>query len=79
MGRGPDRRPWLILSRTEAVALQAAALRGLERGSKLEPAPSGLARALRMIDNQLRYIDGAADGVPPSIERALQREAGGDE
>ena len=72
---GPDRRPWIILSRTEALALQQAALASLEHGRCLGPVPPVLARALRMIDNQVRWIAGAADGQEPSAAAASEREA----
>jgi hypothetical protein len=78
VSRGGDRRPWLILSRSEAIALQAAALASLERPRGLTAPPEALARALRMVDLQLRYIDeGAADGLAPTVEGALAREQHG--
>lgn len=71
----PDRRPWLIISRAEAIALENAVLAGLAQGIGLRAAPD-LVRALRVIDSQLRYIQGAADGVVPSVAEAVLREAG---
>lgn len=74
---GPDRRPWLIISRAEAIALEGAALLALTSGMDLGAAPtSDLVRALRVIDSQLRYIQGAADGVVPSVAEAVLREEG---
>jgi len=73
--RGHDRRPWLILSRQEALALQHAALASLERQGHVQVYPEALARALRQVDLQLRYMDGGADGEVPSVEGALWREA----
>ena len=72
---GSDRRPWLILSRTEAVALQVAALASLEHQGYVQVLPVALLKALRQVDLQVRWIDGAADGEVPSVELALQREA----
>lgn len=69
-----DRRPWLILSRTEALALQDAALESLAVGRGLRAPSVALKRALRMVDNQLRWIDGSADGEPNDIKAALRRE-----
>jgi hypothetical protein len=37
--------------------------------------PEALARALRVVDHQLDYIDGVTDGEPPSMASALRREA----
>jgi hypothetical protein len=71
---GPDHRPWLILSRREALALQRAALEGLERGQHVLAPPPDLARALRMIDTQLRWIEGSVDGDEPNVTAALLRE-----
>jgi hypothetical protein len=69
-----DRRPWLILSASEATALQLAALASLEQGRGIQAATAVLARALRMIDVQLRYIEGFEDGEEPSVRAALRRE-----
>ena len=71
-----DRRPWLILSLSEAQALQMAALESLERnGGRGMSAPSkDLERALRVVDAQIRWIHGAWDGEEPTTEAALQRE-----
>jgi hypothetical protein len=75
MSGSADRRPWLILSRAEALALQRAALESLEtyRGSR-PTVPASLARALRMIDNQIRWIDGYSDGEAADVHAALLRE-----
>lgn len=71
-----DRRPWLIISRSEAIALQQAALGQLASSRGLRPLPTVLARALRVIDLQLRFIDGAADGLVPNKQEAVLREEG---
>ena len=69
-----DRRPWLILSRKEALALQQAATRVCPHERPPRRLPEALARALRQIDLQLRFIDGAADGESPSTDAATERE-----
>jgi hypothetical protein len=75
MMMGADRRPWLILSRAEAVALQEAALESITRQWPVQVVPPVLARALRQIDLQVRYIDGGVDGEVPSVHLSLEREA----
>jgi len=67
---GADRRPWLILSRTEAVALRAAVQR-----SQRDSEPVALRRALEQIDLQLAYIDHGR-GEEPSKYAAYLREMG---
>ena len=62
-GNGADRRPWLILSRREGVAL----LRRV-------PGPA-LEQALRELQVQIAWIDGESENGKPSITAALQREA----
>ena len=71
---GGDHRPWLILSRSEAVALQQAAMASLESARGIREPSRTLARAFRVLDLQLAYIDGGADGEEPSIRGALLRE-----
>lgn len=71
-----DRRPWLILSRAEAIALENAVLQLLAREQDHAAVPAALGRALRVIEKQLRYIEGSADGGEPSILEALLREEG---
>jgi len=76
MPGGRDQRPWLILSRTEVLALKRAALASLEAPNKTRPMPPDLARAFRVIEMQLRYIDDdSLDGSEPSVVNALVREA----
>lgn len=71
---GADHRPWLILSRTEAIALQAASLETCPCERHPRRLPEALARALRQIDLQLRYIEGALDGDEPTPRAAVERE-----
>lgn len=69
---GPDRRPWLILSMTEAEALRDAALASVD-GLEPEVVPPALLRAFRVIDQQLGFIrDGY--GEEPTIRAAMQRQ-----
>jgi hypothetical protein len=70
-----DHRPWLIISRREALALQAAALRMCPGQRAIHPLSADLVRALRVIDNQLRFLDGSLDGEAPGVAAALAREA----
>jgi hypothetical protein len=72
----PDRRPWLILSQSEAEALYYAALSHRGRRS------AALERALRQVDLQIRWIeDGPVpdddDVYPcePTVRLALERQA----
>jgi hypothetical protein len=75
MNAGPrDRRPWLILSRSESLALYSVANQALEWMS-LEEVPRDLARALRMIEHQVAWIDHGSALTRPSIDAALKREA----
>jgi hypothetical protein len=62
-----DRRPWLIISATEAQALLDVAL--------AEPRPSAtLRRAIRVLENQLGWLwDGR--GCQPSAKAAVERDA----
>jgi hypothetical protein len=69
---GPvDHRPWLIISQREARALIAAGLR------TVQPDPD-LARAIRVLRLQLRFIDGDDEGLRPTIRAALEREGEAD-
>lgn len=67
-----DRRPWLILSRREAIAVREALAEAPRQG------PPDLQRALRIIEAQLAWIEGGSDRLEdqdrPSIAHALQRE-----
>lgn len=75
-GSRADRRPWLIISKSEAEALYAIGFRASLRKRK-SALPPVLARALRVIDRQLAYInDSSPWGEEPSIEAALERETG---
>ena len=74
MSGSADHRPWLILSRSEAIALHAAAHKTCSCQRVPRAATGPLARALRIIDLQLRFIDGALDGDQPSVAAALERE-----
>jgi mRNA-degrading endonuclease toxin of MazEF toxin-antitoxin module len=61
-----DHRPWLILSKREAVALRNAVVVG--------PAPSqDLVRALRQITLQLEWIE-RGYGHEPEVAAALERQ-----
>ena len=67
MNSGGDRRPWLILSRREVIALCNCA-----RG---EPYDSqDFERALRQANLQLAYIEDGPDGHKPDITETLIRE-----
>jgi hypothetical protein len=61
----------LIISRSEAMALQAAALGVVARN---HPLPEPLIRALRVIDLQLQYIDHGVDSGEPNVKDAVERE-----
>jgi hypothetical protein len=76
-GPSADRRPWLILSRTEALALVEAALQICPQERAPKGVSEALARALRVVDLQLRWIDGSADGDEPNVTSALVRESRG--
>jgi hypothetical protein len=65
-----DRRPWLILSRREAIALELAVLDAMSRG--LQP-DEELERAMRMVRQQLLYID-SGHGNAPQAAAAVRRE-----
>lgn len=71
---GADHRPWLILSRKEAIALQTAALRTCQCERPPKVLPEALVRALRQVDLQLRYIEGALDGEEPTPNAAVERD-----
>lgn len=67
MTKAIDRRPWLILSRREALALQA-----LAHGRPVHTPV--LQRALNNIERQVAWIDGT--GTEPVLsEDALKEEA----
>ena len=71
MGGGADRRPWLILSRREAVALRDEVLGALANAADL-------ARALHMIDLQLGFIDdgvGEVEDLTPTAALLRDRHA----
>lgn len=65
----PDRRPWLILSAREGVALRSAAYQLSER--KWTP---DLERAVLMIDRQLAFIAGDSDQHEPQPASAAERD-----
>jgi len=71
MAGGGDRRAWVIVSRTEALALLDAA-----SGITSDKWSAALGRAVRVIENQLGWIeDGSALPTRHSvISEALRRE-----
>lgn len=71
---GIDRRPWLILSRREALALQQAALRPCPGERAPRTVSGALARALRVIDLQLMFIEGGLDGEQSTPNSAVERD-----
>lgn len=72
-GLGVDRRPWLILSRREAIALEQAARYAIDHGAAQL---ADLERALREIRSQLLYID-ANYGEEPTPTAAVLRDEQG--
>jgi hypothetical protein len=65
-----DRRPWLILSKRECAALRTAAFHLDERKWDAD-----LERAVKMIEAQMRWINGDSDRHEPSRDAAIERDA----